>query len=175
MPVNNNVDLIFFHDAQIGFGLQRKGRAEHDILQIGGHHRTAPTVGQRSSGALFNDVFVVLINAHMGAMHDLHNFTVDVARQHAQLLPAFIQRLGSALEIIQLAFRFAPFSYGFFGHFEGNFVQVTVDLFAIHFDFDIHPKMGGDCDQFVGVFNFVVTGFFVGNCQKDFGNIAPMI
>ena len=56
MPVDDDVDLVDFHDAEIGLGLQRKGRAEHDILQVGGHHGAAPAVGKRGPGALFDDV-----------------------------------------------------------------------------------------------------------------------
>ena len=65
--------------------------------------------------------------------------------------------------------------HGLFGHLEGDFIQIAVDLLTVDFDCDVDPKMGGNRQQFVGIFDFVITGFFVGHRQKDFGDIAPVI
>jgi hypothetical protein len=85
MAVHDDVDVVLFHDAQVGLGLERVGCAEQDVLQVGGQHGTAPAVGQRSPGALFDEVFVVLVDAHVGAVHDLDDFTVDIARFARQI------------------------------------------------------------------------------------------
>jgi hypothetical protein len=81
MAVDDDVDVVFLHDAQVGFGLQRIGGAEEHVLQVGGQHGAAPAVGHGGAGALFDQVFVVLVHAHVGAVHDFDDFAVDVARK----------------------------------------------------------------------------------------------
>ncbi len=50
MAVDDDVDMIFFHDSQVGFGMQRIRGAEHDILKVGGDHGSTPAVCQSGSG-----------------------------------------------------------------------------------------------------------------------------
>jgi hypothetical protein len=53
MAVDDDVDMVFFHDAQVGFGLQRIGGSEKHVLKVGGQHGAAPAVGQGCAGACF--------------------------------------------------------------------------------------------------------------------------
>jgi hypothetical protein len=82
VAVHDDVDVVFLHDAQVGLGLQRIGGAEEHVLQVGGQHGAAPAVGQGGAGALLHQVFVVLVHAHVGAVHDLDDFAVDIAGHH---------------------------------------------------------------------------------------------
>src|SRR3989339_576345 len=76
MAVNNNVDMIFFHDAQVGFGDQGRRGTEHDVLKIGCNHGPAPAISQCASCALFHQVFIILVNPHVGPVHDINDFSV---------------------------------------------------------------------------------------------------
>jgi hypothetical protein len=87
VAVDDDVDMVFFHDAQVGFGLQRIGGAEKHVLQVRGQHGAAPAVRQGGAGALLHQVFVVLVHAHVGAVHDFDDFTVDIARNHTGFFP----------------------------------------------------------------------------------------
>ena len=97
MAMHDDVDVVGFHNAQIGFSLQGVGGAKQDILQVGGEHGAPPTIGQRSPGALFDDVFVILVHPHMGAVHNLHDFAVDIAGLDTILGPFFIEGRRCAL------------------------------------------------------------------------------
>jgi len=100
VAVDDDVDVIFLQDAEVGFGLQRRWSAEHDVLQVGGQHGAAPPVGQRSPGALLDDVFVVLVHPHVGAVHDIDHLAVDVAGHHPGLFPLLLQRLRGPLQVV---------------------------------------------------------------------------
>ena len=121
MAVDDDIDVVFLHDAQVGFGLQGVGGAEQDVLQIGGQHGTAPAVGQGGAGTLFDQVFVILVHAHMGAMHDFDDFAVDIARLDAGFGPFFIQGLGGAFQVDQFAFGLAPFVHRLFSRLPRRF------------------------------------------------------
>ena len=126
MAMNDDVDMVFFHDAEVGFGLQRVGCAEKNVLKIRGQHGTAPAIGKGCSGALFDQVFIILIHAHMGAVHDFHDFPVDISGEHTGFFPFFIQGRRRPFQIKQFTFGFAPFVQCFFGHFKGDFIDVPV-------------------------------------------------
>ena len=46
MPVDEDVHLVLAQDAQVHLGADRLGRAEQDVLEVGGDHRAAPAVGE---------------------------------------------------------------------------------------------------------------------------------
>ena len=50
MAVHDDVDVIFFQDAQVDLTGHRHRHAEQDVLQVGGDHGAAPAVGQGASG-----------------------------------------------------------------------------------------------------------------------------
>ncbi len=52
MAVDDDVDMVFLQDAQVDLAGHRHRHAEEDVLQIGGDHGTAPTVGQGGSGCI---------------------------------------------------------------------------------------------------------------------------
>ncbi len=80
MPVYDDIDFIGLEYAEIDAAFYRHGRAEHDVLQFGRNQRAAPAVGNRAAAGLGGQVFIVLINAGVCAVHYFHHFAVDPAR-----------------------------------------------------------------------------------------------
>ena len=93
MAMDHDVDHVFFHHTQIGFGSDRIRRAEKNVLKISRQHGTAPAIGNGGPGALFHQVFIILVHADMGPMHDFNNFSVDISRHDPLLFPEFIAGL----------------------------------------------------------------------------------
>ena len=50
MAVDDDVDVVFFEDAQVDLAGHRHRAAEDDVLEVGGDHGAAPAVGQGGSG-----------------------------------------------------------------------------------------------------------------------------
>ena len=109
MAVDDDVDMVFLHDPEIRLGLQRIRRSEKNILKVGGQHGTAPAVGNGCTGPLLDEVFIILVNAHVGPVHDLHNLSVDVSWNNTGFLPFFIKRRRRPLCIEEFTFGLAPF------------------------------------------------------------------
>ncbi len=122
MAMDDDIDMILFHDPEIGLGLQRSGSSEHDILQVGGDHRPAPAVGKRGPGALLHQVLVILIHTHVGPVHDLNDLPVDISRQNALLFPFVLQRLGGSLQVGKSSLGLSPFVHGRFGNTESDLI-----------------------------------------------------
>jgi hypothetical protein len=57
--------------------------------------------------------------------------------------------LGCAFQVKQFALGFAPFVQGSFGHFQGDFVNIPILHFTIHFNGGGTPKWG-QWQQFLG-------------------------
>ena len=85
MAVDDDVDVVFFQDAQVDLAGHRRRAAEHDVLQVGGDHGAAPAVGQGAAGALLDEVVVVLVHAHVGAVHQFDDLDVAAPGHDARL------------------------------------------------------------------------------------------
>ena len=85
MAMHGDVDLSSRKHAQINDGPLGHRRAEHDVGQLGGKHGGAPAVSQGAARGLEHDVMVLLIHAHVGAVHHLHHLAVNAARLHARV------------------------------------------------------------------------------------------
>jgi hypothetical protein len=106
---------------------------------------------------LLHQVFVVLVHAHVGAVHDFDDFTVDIARNHTGFFPFLIERRRRALGVKQLPFGLAPLVQGFLGHFQGDFVNIAIFDFAVFFNGDGHIQEGGNQQQLVGVLDWYAS------------------
>jgi hypothetical protein len=109
-----------------------------------------------AAGALFDQVFVILVHAHVGAVHDLDDFTVDVPGRR-RLSSIFHRAVPGRVWVEQLALGLAPLVEGHFSHFQGDFVDVPVFDFTVDLNGDGHVPGWGDGQQLVGVFDFVAS------------------
>jgi len=82
MTVHHHVDVVFFEHAQVDLAGHRGGAAEHDVLEVGGDHGAGPAVGQGTAGGLFDQVVVVLVHPHVGAVHQLPHLDVHPPGHH---------------------------------------------------------------------------------------------
>ena len=87
MTVYDNVDLVLAQDAQAHLALDRARRAKEDVRDVRGQHRAAPPIGQGGAHRLIQDVFRILVVAHMRAVQHLDDLAVDAARGKAMLAP----------------------------------------------------------------------------------------
>ena len=125
MAVDDDVDLVFLEHPQVHFGPQGRRGAEQDVLQFGGDHRAAPAIGQRSATSMENDVPVVLIHAHVGAMHHLHDLTVNTPGDDAQLPPQFLSLFRSPLDELQFPLLLSKLGEHLLSQFYGDLVLVS--------------------------------------------------
>jgi len=175
MAVHDDVDMVFLHHAQVGFGLQRIGGPEEDILEIGGQHGAAPAVRQGSAGALLGDVLVILVHTHVGAVHDLDDFPVDIPGLDALGFPFFVQRFRRPFQIQELAFGLTPLIAGFLAYFQGDFVHIAILRFTVHFNGGGYAQMRRDRQQFVHIFDLIGFGLFPGRGKKNLGHTAAVV
>ena len=131
MTVDDKIDMVCFHDPQIGLGLHRGGCAKQRILEIRSQHRAAPSIGNSRPRALLHQVLIILIDPDMRTVHDLDNLPIDIPRHDTVLFPFIIQGLGCALGIKEFPIRLAPLIERLLGNFTGNLIQVTVHRLTI--------------------------------------------
>ena len=87
MAVDDDVDLVARQHAQVYPAAYRLRRAEQDVGHCGSNRRTYPAIGQAALQAGQDEVLVVVIDAHVGAVHQLNHGGVDAVRVDAQLGP----------------------------------------------------------------------------------------
>ena len=120
MAVDDDVDLVIHQAAQVDLAHLGAGGAEQDVGDVGGPHRAAPAVGQRSAHRGGQDVAGVLVVAHVRAVQDLDHLAVDAARGHALLLPNRLAFGRRDREIAQLAALLAELADRLLGDVEGD-------------------------------------------------------
>lgn len=87
VAVDDDVHLVFLEHPHVHLGLQGLGRAKEDVADLGGHHGAAPAVGQGGAADLLDEVLVVLVHAHVGAVHQLHHLAHGPAGDDALVAP----------------------------------------------------------------------------------------
>ncbi len=120
VAVDDDVDLVVLQHAQVGHRLQRGGRAEQDVGDVGGQHRAAPAVGQRSAHGVVQDVLRVQVDALVGAVQRLDHLAVDAAGHDAQLAPDLLALLGGAPGVDDLAALLAKLLQRLVAHVQGD-------------------------------------------------------
>jgi hypothetical protein len=111
----------------------------------------------------------------VGAVHDLDDFAVDVSGQYTGFGPFFIQGCWRPFEVVEFAFGLAPFVQGFFGHFQGDFIDVAVLDGTVNIYRGGHVKPRSDSQQLVGIFDFVSIGLFASRAQEYLGHAAAVV
>jgi hypothetical protein len=116
-----------------------------NVLQIGGQHGAAPAVGQGAAGALFHQVFVILIHAHVGAVHDFDDLAVDVSGQ-TPVFSIFLERFGSAFQVEQGRLPFCPIRPGPSATSRAIFI-ISRSFFSPSTSRGGHAQMGRDLTE----------------------------
>ena len=75
--MNDDINLLFFQDAEINLAKDRYGIPKKYILKVRGNHGTTPAIRQGTAGRRKEQALVVLINTHMRAVHQLHHLPVN--------------------------------------------------------------------------------------------------
>ena len=120
MAVDDDVDVVFFQDPQVDLAGHRHRAAEEDVLEVRADHGAAPAVGQGGAGALLDEVVVVLVHAHVGAVHELHDLDVAAPGHDALFPPDLLALLGGPLDVDELAFLLAELRQDLVGQFHGR-------------------------------------------------------
>ncbi|MBA7626548.1 hypothetical protein ES703_34000 [subsurface metagenome] len=94
VTVNDNIHLILFEHTQVYLTEYRCRSAEHNILELSGQHAASPAIGQGGSCPLKEQVLVVLVNPHVGAVHRLDHFPVYTPWGNPQPPPQFLALQG---------------------------------------------------------------------------------
>ena len=175
MAVHDDIDVIFFQDAQVDLTGHRHRHAEHDVLQIGGDHGAAPAVGQGAAGALLDDVVVFLVHAHVGAVHQFHDLDVAAPGHHALLPPDLLAFLGGPLDVVEFAFLLAEHLQDLVGHFLGNGFHAPGFLVVALTLADGYVPVLGDFFQFGHVFNLISLGLAVGHFLEEQGHATGVV
>ena len=151
MAVNNDVDIVLLHDADVGGGVNGLGSAEHNVGELGAHHGAAPAVGQAGAQSLTNQGFGQRRAAHVGHVQRGGDFPVDGAGLDAGFMPQLLGVLGGALQEALGSEGLAVLQQADLGHF----VSQVVDVLAL----GLHAPLLGDADQLLGVLDLIVAAF----------------
>ena len=119
VAVNDDIDVVLLHDADVGGGVNGLGSAKHNVGELGAHHGAAPTVGQTGAQGLADQRLRHGGAAHMGHMQRLGHLAVDGTGLDTGLVPQLLGVLGGALEEALDAKGLAVFQQADLGHFVG--------------------------------------------------------
>ena len=149
MAVDNDVDHVLLHDAQVGGGIHRLGGAEEDVGELGAAHGAAPAVTEAGPQGLADQCFRQRGAAHMGHMQGLGDLAVDGPGLNARVVPQLLGVLGGALEEALDAEGLAVLHQSGLGDLVGQ----VVDVLALGGD----APLAGDPLELLGVFDGVVA------------------
>ena len=151
MAVDDDVDHILLHNADVGRSVHGLRRAKHDVGEFGAHHGAAPAVGQAAAEGLADQGFGQGGAAHMGHMQSGRNLAVDGARLDLRLVPQLLRVLRSALQEALHAEGLAVFHQADLGHL----VRQLIDVLA----FGLDAPLMRDADELLGVLDLIVAAF----------------
>ena len=151
VAVDDDVDHVLFHDADVGGGVKGTRGAEQNVGELGAHHGAAPAVGQAAAEGLADQGFGQGGAAHMGHMQSGRNLAVDGARLDLRLVPQLLRVLRSALQEAQGAEGLAVFHQADLGHL----VRQLIDVLA----FGLDAPLMRDADELLGVLDLIVAAF----------------
>ena len=151
VAVDDDVDHILLHYADVGRSIHGLRRAEHDVGELGAHHGAAPAVGQAAAEGLTDQGFGQGGAAHMGHVQSGRDLTVNGARLDLRLVPQLLRVLRSALQEALHAEGLAVFQQADLGHFMGQIVDVLT--------FGLYAPLLGDADQLLRVLDLIVAAF----------------
>ena len=151
MAVDNDVDHVLFHDADVGGGIHGLRRAEQDVGELGAHHRAAPAVRQTGAQRLLDECLRQGRTAHVGHVHGLRDFAVDGAWLDSGVVPKLLGMLRSALQEALYAKGLAVFEQAGLGNLMGQIINVL----ALGLD---APFMG-DALQFFRILDLIGAAF----------------
>jgi len=120
MAVNDNVDRFFIQATHIRHGMNSFRSPVENIRQLGGHHGTAPTIGQCRALELLGNIMVFLINPDMGMVHHFHNFTHGPTGNNAQFPPILQGFFRHPLHKRNFPFQLNVGFFQFFSQFQGR-------------------------------------------------------
>ena len=149
VAVNDDIDVILLHHADVGGGVDGLGGAEHNVGELGTHHGAAPAVRQAGTQGLADQCLRQRGTAHMGHMQRLRHLAVNGARLDACLGPQLLSMLGCALDEALYAEGLAVFQQADLGHLVGQ----IIDVLAL----GLHAPFLGDADQLIGVLDLIVA------------------
>ncbi len=167
MAVDHDIHLILLEDTQVHMAQNGDRVSEEDVLKFGGDHRTAPPIGQGASGRLQEDIAVVLIHAHVGSVHDLHDLPIDSSGCRSDLPPEFLPFEGRPLEEEELSLLTTELGQGGFPHVDGNILHGPIP--------DLHTEVHGHLIEFLLILDFEVGDLSLGGGQKEFRHSSCMI
>ena len=151
VTVNNDVDVVLLHNADVGGGVNGLGSAEQDVGELGAHHGAAPTIGQAAAQSLANQSLRQGAVAHVGHMQSGGDFPVNGPGLDAGLMPQLLGVLGSPLQELLHAEGLAVFHQADLSHFVGQ----IVDVLAL----GLHAPFLGDAEQLLRILDLVVAAF----------------
>ena len=165
VAVDDDVDHVLFHDAQVGVGVHGLRGAEQHVGELGAHHGAAPAVGHAGAQGLANQGLGQGGTAHVGHVHGLGDLAVDGAGLDAGVVPDLLAHLGGALQEALDAEGLAVLQQTGLGHLVGQIIDVA----ALGLDV---PFLG-DTDQLLGVLDLVIAAV-LGQVQHV-GDVAAMV
>ena len=151
VAVDDDVDHVLFHDADVGGGVNGARGAEQNVGQLGAGHGAAPAVGQASAQGLLDERLGKRRTAHMRHMQRLRNLAVNGTRLDASVMPQLLGMLGRTLQKALHAERLAVLEKGGFS----NFVGQIINILALGLD----TPFGSNFLQFFGVFDLIRAAF----------------
>ena len=149
MAVDDDIDHVLFHDADVGGGVHGLRRAEEDVGELRAHHRAAPAVGQACAEGLTDQCLGQGRAAHVGHVQRLGNLAVNGAGGDLRLFPQLLRVLRRALQEALRAEGLAVFHQAGLG----DLVRKVVNVLALGLD----APLGGDALQLFGILDGVVA------------------
>jgi hypothetical protein len=121
--MNEHIDFILFENAKIHSAHYWDRVSKKYILELSGDHRASPSIGQGTSGSGDQDVSIILVHAHMGSMHQLHNLTVNSSGSYPHVSPYLLSFKRSSLHKEEFSFLTSELSQRLVPYINGDLID----------------------------------------------------
>ena len=145
--MDDDVDHVLVHDADVGLGVDGLRGAEEDVGKLGAAHGAAPAVAQAGAHGLVNQRLGEGGAAHMGHVHGLGDLAVNGAGLDVRLVPELAGVLRRAGKPAGDAEGLAVLHEGHLGDLVGQIVDVLV--------LGLHAPLLRDALELLGVLDLI--------------------
>ena len=168
MPVDDDVHLVLFQDAEVDLAPHGLRRPEEDVAEVRGEHGAGPAVSQRGPQAVQDQVLVIGVDPFVGPMEGFDDFVFHADGNDTEPPPPLHGGLRRPhFGVPDLTLLAVELLQGQLGHLARD----LLDAFLLGGD----PPLRGELEEAFGALYHVTEGGALRRLQQRVDDVMPVV